>query len=38
MKDEELGMRNEGGGFAANIYGAMPEGWKGEVICLMYGV
>ena len=23
---EELGIRNEGGGFAANIYGAMPEG------------
>ena len=25
MKNEELGIRNEGGGFAANIYGAMPE-------------
>ena len=25
MRNEELGMRNEGGGFAANIYGAMPE-------------
>ena len=24
--NEELGMRNEGGGFAANIYRAMPEG------------
>ena len=24
--NEELGMRNEGGGFAANVYGAMPEG------------
>ena len=23
--NEELGMRNEGGGFAANIYEAMPE-------------
>ena len=22
---KKLGMRNEGGGFAANIYGAMPE-------------
>ena len=22
----KLGIRNEGGGFAANIYGAMPEG------------
>ncbi len=27
-------MRNEGGGFAANIYGAMPEGWRIEVRCL----
>ncbi len=26
MRNEELGMRNEGGGFAANIYGVMPEG------------
>ena len=25
MRNEELGIRNEGGGFAANIYGAMPE-------------
>ena len=25
IRNEELGMRNEGGGFAANIYGAMPE-------------
>ena len=25
MRNEGLGMRNEGGGFAANIYGAMPE-------------
>ena len=24
--NEELGMRNEGGGFAANIYRVMPEG------------
>ena len=24
--NEELGMRNEGGGFAANIYRAMSEG------------
>ena len=23
--NEELGVRSEGGGFAANIYGAMPE-------------
>ena len=26
MRNEELGIRNEGGGFAANIYRAMPEG------------
>ena len=26
-----IGIRNEGGGFAANIYGAMPEGWREEV-------
>ena len=25
MRNEGLGIRNEGGGFAANIYGAMPE-------------
>ena len=25
MRNEELGIRNEGGGFAANIYGAMSE-------------
>ncbi len=25
MRNEELGIRNGGGGFAANIYGAMPE-------------
>ena len=25
IRNEELGIRNEGGGFAANIYGAMPE-------------
>ena len=25
VRNEELGMRNEGGGFAANIYRAMPE-------------
>ena len=25
IRNEELGMRNEGGGFAANIYEAMPE-------------
>ena len=25
MRNEELGMRNEGGGFAANIYGAIRE-------------
>ena len=25
MRNEELGIRNEGGGFAASIYGAMPE-------------
>ena len=25
MRNEELGIRNEGGGFAANIYGAMPD-------------
>ena len=24
IRNEELGIRNEGGGFAANIYGAMP--------------
>ena len=28
-------MRSEGGGFAANIYGAMPESQRIEVICLM---
>ncbi len=27
-------MRNEGGGFAANIYGAMSEGRRIEVRCL----
>ena len=31
-------MRNEGGGFAENIDGAMPEGQGIEVICLMSGV
>ena len=31
MRNEELGIRNEGGGFAANIYGAMPEGRRIEV-------
>ena len=31
IRNEELGMRNEGGGFAANIYGAMPEGRREEV-------
>ena len=25
LYNEELGIRNEGGGFAASIYGAMPE-------------
>ena len=25
MRNEGLGIRNEGGGFAANIYGAMPD-------------
>ena len=31
-------MRSEGGGFAAYIYGAMPEGQRIEVICLMSDV
>ena len=31
-------MRNEGGGFAANIYGAMPEGRRIEVRCLIFDV
>ena len=35
MRNKELGIRNEGGGFAANIYGAMPEGWRIEVRCQM---
>ncbi len=25
MRNEGLGIRNEGGGFATNIYGAMPD-------------
>ena len=25
MRNEELGIRNEGGGFAANIYGRCPK-------------
>ena len=25
IRNEGLGIRNEGGGFAANIYGAMPD-------------
>ena len=29
------GSKGSGGGFAANIYGAMPEGWRIEVRCLM---
>ena len=29
------GSKGSGGGFAANIYGAMPEGWRIEVKCLM---
>ena len=28
--NEELGIRNESGGFAANIYGAMPESGGGQ--------
>ena len=29
------GSKGSGGGFAANIYGAMPKGWRIEVRCLM---
>ena len=36
-KRESLTAKVQGsrGGFAANIYGAMPEGWRIEVRCLM---
>ena len=35
MRNEELEIRNEGGGFAENIYRAMPEDRRIEVRCLM---
>ena len=31
MTSEELGVRSEGGGFAASIYGAMPKGLQWQV-------
>ena len=37
MRNEELGIRNEGGGFAANIYRAMPalscKTWDMSEVC-----